>query len=115
MCFAVFGIDILYVSLTLFTAQSLPQEDQALGGALINAVAQIGRALGLALGTAVQTAVEARKKGISVQMLGMENVVVGDEALLAGLRSAEWLDFGMGVAALVIVLVAFRGMGKVGQ
>jgi hypothetical protein len=115
MCLAVFGVDTLYVSLTLFTAQSLPQEDQALGGALINAVAQIGRALGLALGTAVQTAVEAREKGISVQKMGMEHLGVGDEALLAGLRAAEWLDLGMGVAALVIVIFAFRGSGKVGQ
>jgi len=57
MCLSVFGMDVLYVSLTLFTAQTLPQEDQALGGALINAVAQVGRAVGLALGTAVQTAV----------------------------------------------------------
>ncbi|KAK4888457.1 hypothetical protein LTR28_002941, partial [Elasticomyces elasticus] len=54
MCLSVFGADTLYPSLMLLISHFLPREDQALGGALINAVGQIGRSLGLAIGTAIQ-------------------------------------------------------------
>ncbi|KAF2744692.1 MFS general substrate transporter [Sporormia fimetaria CBS 119925] len=110
------GADTLYPTLTLFTAKSLPLEDQALGGALINAVGQIGRAVGLAIMTAVQTAVIAEKKGVSVEDVGGEGykLGIGDEALKVGLRSASWFNMGMGVFAVVVVVVFFRGAGKVG-
>lgn len=110
------GADTLYPTLTLFTAKSLPHEDQALGGALINAVGQIGRAIGLAIMTAVQTAVVAEKKGLSVDVVGGEGykLGVGDEALKVGLRSASWFNAGIGVVAVAVVLLFFRGAGKVG-
>jgi hypothetical protein len=113
---SVCGADTLFPILTLFTAKSLPQEDQALGGALINAVGQIGRAIGLAIMTAIQTAVEAKERGIDVEAIGGEGNVlgVGDPALKVGLRSASWFNFGIGMVALVVVLVFFRGAGKVG-
>lgn len=41
MVLCVCGADTLFPSLVLFNAQSLPKEDQALGGALINAVGQV--------------------------------------------------------------------------
>ncbi|KAL2354358.1 major facilitator superfamily domain-containing protein [Cryomyces antarcticus] len=109
MCLAVFGADTLYPSLTLFTAQSLPQADQALGGALINAVGQIGRAIGLAIGTAVQTAVE-RKHGVAES----SSAASGSQALLEGLRAAAWLDLALAAAAFLVVISAFRGAGKLG-
>lgn len=110
------GADTLYPTLTLFTAKSLPHEDQALGGALINAVGQVGRAIGLAIMTAVQTAVIAKKKGLSVDVVSGENyeLAVGDDALKEGLRSASWFNTGISVAAFVVVVVFFRGAGKVG-
>ncbi|OCL14597.1 drug resistance protein [Glonium stellatum] len=115
MCLAVFGADTLYPSLTLFTAHSLPQEDQALGGALINAVGQVGRAIGLAIGTAVETAVIAHKKGTTVSNVGNgEAIRPGDASLLSGLRAAEWLNFGFAITAFAVVLFAFRGAGKLG-
>ncbi|PVH93002.1 hypothetical protein DM02DRAFT_471457, partial [Periconia macrospinosa] len=49
MILSVCGADTLYPTLTLYVARSLPAEDQALGGALVNSVGQIGRALGLAV------------------------------------------------------------------
>jgi hypothetical protein len=116
MVLSVCGADTLYPTLTLFTAKSLPQEDQALGGALINSLGQVGRAIGLALSTAVQTAVTAQKKGVAVEDIGNADtgVMPSDGALLAGLRSASWFNCSLGLAALVVVWMFFRGAGKVG-
>jgi MFS family permease len=115
MCLSVLGADTLYPTLTLFTAQMLPGTDQALGGALINAVGQIGRAIGLAIATAVETAVIAAEKNVDVSKVGSKGVVrAGDPALLQGLRAANWTDFSFAIAAFLVVLVAFRGAGKVG-
>ncbi|KAF1957218.1 MFS general substrate transporter, partial [Byssothecium circinans] len=119
MILSVSGADTLFPTLTLFVAKSLPSEDQALGGALINAVSQIGRALGLAIATAVQTAVIAREKGVGVDRIGGDgegNVEVGawDEALKTGIRATCWFNSALGVVALLVVLVFFRGTGIVG-
>ncbi|KAJ9641033.1 hypothetical protein H2199_005701 [Coniosporium tulheliwenetii] len=115
MCLAVFGADTVYPSLTLFTAHSLPQEDQALGGALINAVGQVGRAIGLAISTAAELAIIAQRKGESVEVVGNAHLAPRDLALLDGLRVAEWVNFGLAIAAFAIVLYAFRGSEKLGQ
>ncbi|EON67557.1 hypothetical protein W97_06925 [Coniosporium apollinis CBS 100218] len=115
MCLAVFGADTVYPSLTLFTAHSLPQEDQALGGALINAVGQVGRAIGLAISTAAELAVVAQRKGESIEVVGNSHIAPRDVALLDGLRVAEWVNFGLAIAAFAIVLYAFRGSEKLGQ
>lgn len=115
MVLAVFGSDTLFPTLTLFTAQSLPSSDQAMGGALINAVGQIGRAISLAITTAIQTAVTAKKRGVSLKEVGSHGTITkGDAAFLAGLRAAMWTGFAMAVAACFVVIVAFRGAGKVG-
>lgn len=115
MVFSVFGADTLFPTLTLFTAQSLPSGDQAMGGAIINAVGQIGRAISLAITTAIQTAVTANKRGVNVKEVGSHvTVSKGDAAFLAGLRAAMWTGFAMAIAACFTVIVAFRGAGKVG-
>jgi hypothetical protein len=115
MVLSVFGADTLYPTLTLFTAQMLPGADQALGGALINAVGQIGRAIGLAIATAVETAVIAAEKNVDVKKVGSEGGTgVGDDALLQGLRAANWADFSFAMTAFLVVLIAFKGAGKVG-
>jgi predicted MFS family arabinose efflux permease len=113
MVLSVFGADTTWPSLILFTSHSLPPEDQALGGALINAMGQVGRAIGLAVATAIQTAVMARERGVDVQDAGA--VELGDAASLVGLRAAEWWHFGLGIVALLVVLVAFRGTGIIGK
>ncbi|KAJ2902265.1 hypothetical protein MKZ38_000806 [Zalerion maritima] len=113
MILSVFGADTTWPCLTLFTSASLPHEDQALGGALINAVGQFGRAIGLAIVTAVQTSVMAKERGVSVEHVGQ--VVQWEEASLKGLRAADWLSFGLGVTALSVVCIFFRGSGIVGK
>lgn len=118
MILSVFGADTLYPTLMIYTSKTLPPEDQALGGALINAVGQVGRAVGLAIMTAIETAVIAEKKGVPIDWIGGDKreqlVGVGDEALKVGLRSASWFSTGIGFAAVVVAAVFFRGVGKVG-
>lgn len=113
MVMSVFGVDTTFPCLILFTSHALPQADQALGGALVNAVGQMGRAIGLAGATAIQTAVMSRERGVSVEEAG--NVEVGDHASLLGLRAAEWWNFAFGICALLVVLAAFRGSGIIGK
>ncbi|KAF2874380.1 major facilitator superfamily domain-containing protein [Massariosphaeria phaeospora] len=112
MILSVCGADTLFPTLTLFVAKSLPAEDQALGGALISAVSQIGRAVGLAIATALQMAVVAVEKGVAVEEVGL--LGPGDGALKREIRGTAWFDFAVGIAAMGVVLGFFRGAGKVG-
>ncbi|KAI0906004.1 major facilitator superfamily transporter [Ustulina deusta] len=110
---SVIGADITWPCLTLFTSKSLPQEDQALGGGLINASAGVGRAIGLAIDTALQTAVLARERGVPVKQAGM--LAEWDEASLMSIRAANWFNFALSVLCVGVVCVAFRGTGIVGK
>ncbi|KAI0098616.1 major facilitator superfamily transporter [Nemania sp. FL0031] len=110
---SVIGADITWPCLTLFTSKSLPQEDQALGGGLINASAGVGRAIGLAIVTAIQTAVLARERGVSVQDAGQ--ITKWDEASVVSIRAANWFNFALGIFCIGFVCVAFRGTGVVGR
>ena len=113
MVISVFGADTAWPCLILFTSHALPQEDQALGGALVNAMGQVGRAIGLAVATAIQTGVMARERGVSVENAGP--VLQWDHASLLGIRAAEWWHFALGIASLATVLIAFRGSGIIGK
>ncbi|KAF1989783.1 MFS general substrate transporter [Aulographum hederae CBS 113979] len=115
MILAVWGADTLVPTLTLFVAQSLPQEDQAMGGALINAAGQMGRAIGLAIATAIETAVIASEENVDIQEVGNSAPPQGSGQLLDGLHAAQWTNFAFAIAALVVVVAAFRGAGKVGH
>lgn len=113
MCLSVFGADTLFPALLLLTAHALPQEDQAIGGAMVNAVGQIGRAIGLAIGTAIQVAVQERKEASDdAAVSGTESE--DNPAFLAGLRSAEWFNFALCLVAFAIATFSFRGAGRVG-
>lgn len=113
MILAVIGADTTWPSLTLFTSRALPPEDQAIGGALINAVGQLGRAIGLAVSTAIQTSVLADARGVPVEDAGgMEK---GDAATLMGIRAASWMNFAFGVVSLCVVPFAFRSMEIIGK
>ncbi|KAH9218967.1 major facilitator superfamily domain-containing protein [Leptodontidium sp. 2 PMI_412] len=57
MCLCL-SVDVFWSVASLFISQQLPEEDQALGSALLQTANQVGRSLGLAIGTGVQTAVE---------------------------------------------------------
>ena len=113
MCLAVLGADALFPALLLFTAQSLPKEDQALGGATINCVGQVGRAIGLAICTAVQVAVQESKGSGPSAVTGEGSI--GNLAYLSGLRGAMWFSFGTAMVGFFVVAALFRGTGKVGK
>ncbi|KAF7562201.1 hypothetical protein G7046_g1930 [Stylonectria norvegica] len=113
MLLSVLGADTAWPCLTLFVSQALPKEDQAVGGALINAVGMFGRAIGLAIATAVQTAIMAKARGVDVEVAGP--LEVWDLSTLKGLRGASWVNFGFGIGALCVVLVTFRSMEIVGR
>ena len=113
MIFSVIGADTAWPSLTLFVSHALPQEDQALGGALVNMAGQIGRAIGLAIATAIQTAVMASERGVDVAHVG--STQVHDDATLKGLRAGNWFNFALGVCSFLVVLLCFRGSGIVGK
>ena len=116
MVFCVCGADTIFPVLTLFVAKTLPPEDASLGGALITAVGQIGRAIGLALATAVQTAIIAKEMGVSVDQVGEEGhgLRPWDPALKIGIRGTAWFNFGVSIISMIVVLVFIRGIGIVG-
>jgi len=113
MCLSVLGADALFPALLLFTAQSLPKEDQALGGATINCVGQVGRAIGLAICTAIQVAVQESKESGPAAVTGEGSI--GNLAYLSGLRGAMWFSFGTAMVGFFVVAALFRGTGKVGK
>lgn len=113
MCLSVLGADALFPALLLFMAQSLPKEDQALGGATINCVGQVGRAICLAICTAIQVAVQESKEPTSAAVTGEGSI--GNHAYLSGLRGAMWFSFGAAIAGFLVVAACFRGTGKVGR
>lgn len=113
MVLSVVAADTAWPSLTLFTSRSLPPEDQALGGALINATGQIGRAIGLAVTTAIQTAVMARARGRTIQDSGP--IEKADPASLKGIRAANWVSFALGLTSFAVVMLFFRSTEIVGK
>ncbi|KAF4983245.1 hypothetical protein FZEAL_1283 [Fusarium zealandicum] len=113
MILSVIGADTAWPCLTLFTSHSLPQEDQAIGGALINASGMIGRAIALAIATAIQTSVMAKAQGVDVEDVGP--VETWDGPSLKGLRAGGWTNFAILLMALALVVFTFRSMEIVGK
>jgi predicted MFS family arabinose efflux permease len=116
MVMSVSGADTIFPVLTLFVSKTLPPEDASLGGALITAVGQLGRAIGLAIATAIQTAVVAREKGVAVDQVGNGGHALQpwDDALKVGIRTTAWFNFGMSVTSTFVVLFFIRGIGIIG-
>ncbi|KAF4123913.1 Major Facilitator Superfamily [Geosmithia morbida] len=113
MLLAVVGADTAWPSLTLFTSRALPSEDQAVGGALINAAGQLGRAIGLAISTAAQTAVMASGRGLPVEHAG--GLRPWESTTLDGIRAASWVNFALGLVSLCLVPVAFPTLEIIGK
>ncbi|KAH7260894.1 drug resistance protein [Fusarium redolens] len=100
MCFCM-SVEIVWPVFSLLTAKSLPQEDQSLGGGLLQTVNNIGRALGLAVATAVQTSVS-----------GDTDDFIGSDDYLRGLRAAQWVNFALAATSMLMGLIFFRGSEK---
>ncbi|KAH6712856.1 major facilitator superfamily domain-containing protein [Leptodontidium sp. MPI-SDFR-AT-0119] len=113
MVLSVMGADTAWPCLTLFTSRSLPQEDQAVGGALINSAGMFGRAIALAIATAVQSSTMASARDVNLKDVGP--VKPWDGPSLKGLRAASWVSFGIAVLALILVVLTFRSMEIIGK
>ncbi|SCO58541.1 related to aminotriazole resistance protein [Fusarium fujikuroi] len=100
MCLCM-SVEIVWPVFSLLTAKSLAQEDQSLGGGLLQTVNNVGRALGLAIATAIQTAVA-----------GDINNEQGSNIYLDGLRAAQWFNFTLAVTGILLALVFFRGLDR---
>ena len=74
--------------------------------ALFQTLVQLGGSFGLAFTTVISTSyqIKARNRG--------ENPV---DAQLKGIHAAFWLGAGCSFAALIVALVALRGMGTIGK
>jgi hypothetical protein len=95
------SVEIVWPVFSLLTAKSLPQEDQSLGGGLLQTVNNVGRALGLAVATAVQTSVS-----------GDTDDFIGSDDYLRGLRAAQWVNFALAATSMLMGLIFFRGSEK---
>lgn len=113
MILSVMGSDVMWPCLMLSTSRELPSEDQALGGALVNAMGQFGRAIGLAVATSVQTAVMADALHVPVEDVG--KVLPHDPVALKGIRGAFWLNTGLVITSLVLSIITFRNMDIIGK
>lgn len=113
MILAVVGVDTAWPCLTLYTSQSLPPEDQAVGGALINSIGQFGRAIGLAVVTSIQSAVMANERALPLEQ--SFHMKPHDDATLAGIRGASWSNFGFGILGFIVVVATFRNMEIIGK
>lgn len=82
----------------LFVARSVPESDQSLAGALLQAANHVGRGLGLALATAAQV--------IAI------SIGTGPAPLLRGLQAAQWANIGMSVLSMAFTFIFFRGLGR---
>ncbi|KAF4341800.1 drug resistance [Fusarium beomiforme] len=100
MCFGM-SVEIVWPVFSLLTAKSLPQEDQSLGGGLLQTVNNVGRALGLAVATAVQTSIYSDTYNF-----------VGSDEYLRGLRAAQWVNFALAATSMMLALAFFRGSEK---
>lgn len=92
-------------SLIFVAALALPDE-QSVAGALFQTLIQLGGSFGLAV-TSVISNVQNQK----ALMAGKDEI----EARLTGLHAAFWLGAAMSFTALVIALIALKGMGTIGK
>ncbi|KAH8683952.1 drug resistance protein [Ilyonectria robusta] len=102
MCLCL-SVEVVWPVVGLFISEKLPQEDQALGGGLLQTVNHISRSLGLVVTTAIQSAVQGEHK-ISDPL--------GDSNFLRGLQAAQWTNVASAGFSVVVAAVFFRNLGR---
>ncbi|WWD15846.1 hypothetical protein CI109_100270 [Kwoniella shandongensis] len=106
MWLAVMGADFLMATGLIFvSALSLPDE-QSVAGALFQTLLQLGGSFGLAI-TSVISDVEQTK--------ALQRGETPTHSLLVGLQASFWLGAAMSFLALIIAMIALRGMGTIGR
>ncbi|ADV20469.1 efflux protein [Cryptococcus gattii Ru294] len=106
MWLSVMGADFLMATSLIFVAALALPDEQSVAGALFQTLIQLGGSFGLAV-TSVISDVQNQK----ALRAGKDEI----EALLTGLHAAFWLGAAMSFIALIIALIALKGMGTVGK
>ncbi|KAF2258622.1 MFS general substrate transporter [Lojkania enalia] len=112
MCLTM-SVEVLAPVLSLFVVKCLDQDNQALGGGLLQTSNNIGKAVGLAIAGLVQRLVETILapvcKDCEVGTLAAKSEGrVGDQILLTGIRAAQCANIIFAVLALITTLVYLR-------
>ncbi|OCF35415.1 efflux protein [Kwoniella heveanensis BCC8398] len=106
MWLSVMGADFLMATGLIFVAAlSLPDE-HSVAGALFQTLIQLGGSFGLAVTSVLSN---------SQQQKALEQGVQAIDAMLKGMHAAFWLGAATSFLALLIALVALRGMGTIGK
>ena len=105
MALAAFGADTVYPCIGLFTTQSLPRKDQGVAGAMFQTTASVGRAMFLPITATIQASAQARE---------LRHDGTQKQALLEGMRAAEWFCFACMAISLGLTIFGLRNIGKIG-
>ncbi|KAK7918472.1 hypothetical protein PG985_010346 [Apiospora marii] len=112
MCLC-FSLDIVWPVIGLVISRSVPDDDQALAGGVLQTASLVGRAMRLALAAAVQVDVLQQDTGLLLPVTDWPLMYFGGPYLLPLLRAAQWTNIGLAGLALLLVLVFFRKLGRV--
>ena len=109
MCLTM-SIEVLAPVLSLFVVKCLDQDNQAIGGGLLQTSNNLGKAIGLAIAGSVQKIVEtildptSELGALTVKADGR----VGDQVLLTGIRAAQSTNIVFALLALGTVVMYLR-------
>jgi hypothetical protein len=112
MCLTM-SIEVLAPVLSLFVVKCLDQDNQAIGGGLLQTSNNLGKAIGLAIAGSVQKIVEtnlapaggnSKLGALTVKAEGR----VGDQVLLTGIRAAQYTNIVFALLALGTVVMYLR-------
>ena len=110
--FAPFSADVLYTVGLIIVSDSLPEETQALAGAVFNTLSQFG--MSLAMGSCQVVALSVQGKDGNAGAGGDGAFEQSSEGLLEGYRASYWLMFSYMVVCVCIAVVGLRKVGMVG-
>ncbi|WVR05117.1 hypothetical protein IAU60_002129 [Kwoniella sp. DSM 27419] len=106
MWLSVMGADFLMATGLIFVAKLALPDEQSVAGALFQTLMQLGGAFGLAFTAVIFN---------SQQTKAIDAGVPAAEAYLKGLHASFWLGAGTSFTALLIAIIALRGMGTIGK
>ncbi|KXN82108.1 hypothetical protein AN958_03162, partial [Leucoagaricus sp. SymC.cos] len=98
---SVFGADLIFAAGSLYIAKIALPHEQSLAAALFQTMVQLGTSLGVTISTVVFDRVSL-------------SLAQGEDNIRA-YRAAQWTTTAFGLAASLLVLVAFRGVGVPGD
>jgi MFS family permease len=113
---APFSNDVLFTVGLIIVSDTMPEETQALAGAVFNTVAQIGLSLGMGMCQVVALGVQGeRGDGQASGSHGESSAgSADDEKLLKGYRASFWTMFAYMLVCVVVAIVGLRKTGRVG-